>query len=221
MRKIAFAIFALLGLALLLWLGIWQVQRLAWKTGILDRIEARISAAPIALPASPTEEADEYLPVAVTGRLGGDEIHVLISTPQFGASYRVISALETAEGRRVLVDLGAIPVGEKDETRPSGEVAIVGNLLWPDETDGFTPEPDLSRNIWFARDLPAMAGALGTEEILVVARETSLPGPQPLPIDGAEIPNDHLQYAITWFSMAAIWAGMTLLLLWRMARRSS
>ena len=90
-------------------------------------------------------------------------------------------------------------------------LTITGNLDAPQEADGFTPPPDLGGNIWFARDVPAMADALGTDPVLVVLRdapETEL-GVTPWPVDTAGIPNDHLQYAITWFSLTAIWVGMT------------
>ena len=98
---------------------------------------------------------------------------------------------------------------------------ITGNLHWPQERDRFTPEPDAASGLWFARDVPQMAAALGTEPVLVVARavEPADGAFTPLPVDTAGIPNDHLGYALTWFSLAAAWAGMTLLLLWRIRRR--
>jgi surfeit locus 1 family protein len=70
----------------------------------------------------------------------------------------------------------------------------------------------MDENIWFARDVAAMAAALGTEEVLVVAKRTSFNDApvSPLPVDTSAIPNDHLTYAITWFSLAAIWIAMTL-----------
>ena len=106
-------------------------------------------------------------------------------------------------------------------TTPTGEVTVTGNLHWPQEIDSFTPEPDLEANIWFARDLPAMAETLNSEPLLIVARTTSLPdGPvMPLPVDTAGIPNDHLQYAITWFSLALIWVAMTAVFALRGTRR--
>ncbi len=221
MRWVSLAILGLGGVALLLTLGLWQLRRLEWKSALLADIEARIAAQPVALPAAPDPVADRYLPVAVTGRSTGRELHVLVSTAQIGPAYRVIVPFETG-GRRILVDLGAIATADKDAPRPPRQMTVIGNLHWPDEIDGFTPEPDRTGNIWFARDVPEMAAALDTEPLLVVARrvETPIPGVIPLPISTEGIPNDHLQYAITWISIAVLWAGMTLLLAWRMAGRT-
>jgi surfeit locus 1 family protein len=101
------------------------------------------------------------------------------------------------------------------------DVTVTGNLHWPDEVDRFTPAADTARNIRFARDVPAMAAALGTEPVMIILRDTSEPAPAvaPLPLDSAGIPNDHLGYAIQWFGLAAVWAGMTGWLLWRITRR--
>lgn len=200
-----------LGLIVLLSLGVWQVQRLQWKEGVLARIDARIDGAPQPLPETPTEENDEYLAVRVEGRFTGEGVDVLTSIKERGPGFRLVSVFETATGRRILVDRGYIPETAKDDPRPETEANVVGNLLWPDEVDGFTPDPDFGRNIWFARDLPAMAAALNTEPVLVVLRDTSetRPAATPLPVDSAGVPNDHLQYAITWFSLAAIWVLMT------------
>ena len=97
--------------------------------------------------------------------------------------------------------------GEPD--RPPDQVT--GLLLWPNETDSFTPEPDLGRNIWFARDVPAMAQALDTEPVLIVAQAHEL-DEWPCPRRRApNLPNNHLEYAITWFSPRGVWAGMTVL----------
>ena len=210
------------GAAVLISLGVWQVQRLAWKQAVLADITARISADSVALPVDPDPVADKYLPVAVTGTYDDQVIYVLVSQKQIGAGYRVIAPMQTDEGRRVLIDRGFVRLEERDAvTAPAGKVTVTGNLHWPQEIDSFTPAPDLKENIWFARDLPAMAQALNADPLLVVARETSLPdGPvTPLPVDTAGIPNDHLQYAITWFSLALIWAAMTLVFALRGSRR--
>ncbi len=214
-------LFGLIGCAILIALGTWQIQRLEWKRGILDEIEARISAVPVALPATPDPEADLYLPVQVSGRTSGPELRVLVSRKQLGAGYRIISAFETDDGRRILIDRGFVREADAGIPRPPAEMQIVGNLHWPDEIDSYTPPPDEDRQLWFARDVSAMAEALETEPVLVVVRETSAPvqGLGAMPVDTAGIPNDHLQYALTWYSLALVWAGMTLFLLWRIRRK--
>lgn len=221
-RIIGPLLIGVLGTAVLIALGVWQVQRLAWKEGVLADIEARIAAPPVPLPADPDPEADRYLPVAVTGEIGDEELHVLVSTRAEGPGFRVIAPLTLAEGRRVLLDRGFVRDEAKEAARPTGEARIEGNLHWPDEVDRFTPEPDPGENIWFARDVPAMAEALGTEPVLVVARETSLsaPGLTPLPVDTSGIPNDHLEYAVTWFGLAAVWAAMSVFLIRRTLGRT-
>ncbi len=294
--------FAAAGLALLIGLGLWQVQRLGWKQAILADIAARIVAAPVALPADPDPVAHRYLPVAATGRVTGAALRVLISLPQTGAGYRIIAPFDigapsplatlgavrqpagdlrramiapldgagpsdagaasgpgragaanvgttisneadagggsgaarmgsavpiTADigadpspdgGRRIMIDLGYVPVADAYRI-PSQPIAVTGNLHWPDEVDGFTPDADVAGNIWFARDVPAMAAALGTAPVLLVARTvTPDAGTVPLPVTTAGIPNDHLNYAITWFALGAIWTVMATVLLLRMIR---
>ena len=211
-------LFGIAGVAVLIGLGKWQVDRLAWKEGILADIEARISAEPVALPEAVEPDADRYLPVEATGRIGARALRVLVSRKQVGAGYRLVSALETG-GRRVLLDRGFIKVNA-DIPESSGKVRVTGNLHWPDDRLSSTPENDVAGNIWFARDIAQMAEVLETEPLLLVARAVSPPEPgvTPLPVDTKHIPNDHLSYAITWFSLAVIWAAMTGAFIWRQRR---
>lgn len=221
MRRIVIPlIFGLAGAAVLISLGIWQVQRLTWKAGVLAEIEAKIAAAPVALPAKPDPVRDKYLPVIAAGVLSGPELHVLVSRKNIGAGYRVIQPFDM-QGHRILVDRGFVRLEEKDTPRAQVHVTLTGNLHWPDEVDSYTPEPDRDRNIWFARDVPAMARALKTEPVLLVVRNSSQSDPSvtPLPVDTGAIPNDHLEYAITWFSLAAIWITMTGYFIWRQRRK--
>lgn len=216
-RTIFALFFGLGGAALLLALGFWQLDRLGQKEAMIAAIEARIAAGPVPLPAAPGPEADRYLPVTVEGRFGAGDILVLSPRKGLGAGYRVIAPFETAEGRRILVDRGFVPEARKTDPRPGGAARLTGNLDWPRETDRFTPAPDRASGLWFARDVPAMAGALGTEPVLLVLRETSqaVPPIGPQPVDTAGIPNDHLGYAVTWFSLAVVWLGMTAIFLRR------
>jgi len=221
-------IFGVAGVAVLIGLGAWQAKRLAAKEALIARLDQRLAADPVALPLPPDPVRDAFLRVRVTGRIGGGELHVLTSLIPYGPGFRVIVPLTDASGRVVLVDLGYVPEAMKDAgTRPAGPVEVVGTLYWPDETDGFTPAPDREANIWFARDLRPMAEALGTEPLLIVAeRHGGSPGetlgggewPKPLRL-GVNLANNHLQYAITWFSLALIWAVMSALLVRRERER--
>ena len=223
-RVVVPLIFGVLGVAALASLGLWQLQRLAWKEGVLAGIEARIGDAPMAMPAVPDAVADRYLPVEVSGRTTGEALYVLVSTKERGAGYRIISGFETGDGRRVLLDEGFVPVAGVDtRTAPApAEMRVVGNLHWPDEVDGFTPDPDLNAGLVFARDVEVLARALGTEPVLIVARNVIGPPLRatPFPVTTAGIPNNHLGYAVQWFGLALVWAGMTAFLIWRITRRS-
>ncbi len=219
LRKILFPVLlGLMGCAVLISLGVWQIQRLDWKTGVLNEIDAKIIAAPVDLPENPDPVEDRYLPVTLTGTTAGTPLYVLVTIEDFGAGYRLISAFET-DGRRILVDLGYVPLETLGDAPLAETLTITGNVHWPDEVDGWTPEPDPS-GIWFARDVAPMAAALNTEEVMVIARTVSgsSVSMMPLPVTSAGIPNDHLTYAITWFSLALVWAIMTLFLIFRTMR---
>lgn len=222
MRRLIFPVLmGVVGCAVLVALGTWQVQRLHWKEAVLARIEAQIAAAPVEVPAAPTEAQDEYLPVTVTGTLGGREVRVFSPVEGLGIGYRVLAVL-TAGDRALLVDLGFVPQdgGDLPQGRIAERVTITGNLLWPDEVTGSTPPPDAD-GIWYARDVAGISAELGTEPFLIVARgiEGADLGTVPVPVTTLGIPNDHLEYAITWFLLAVVWAAMTGYLIWRVIRR--
>ncbi|SFT80091.1 SURF1 family protein [Sedimentitalea nanhaiensis] len=216
MRRILFLlIFGVAGCSVLIGLATWQMQRLDWKQGVLAQMDSRIGADPVPLPATPDPAEDKYLPVTVDGTVLPGELHVLVSIKRVGPGYRIIAPFLTDDGRRILLDRGFVRTEAADAARSTGPLTVTGNLHWPQETDSYTPVPDMAANIWFARDVPAMAAALETQPVLVVARSQTGPAVTPLPVDTAGIPNDHLQYAITWFSLALIWALMTGYFLWR------
>lgn len=213
-RFLAAVLFGLAGTVLLVGLGLWQIQRLGEKEALIAELEATLSAGPVPLPAAPDPGRDAFLRVAVEGRIGARALHVLTTERPWGPGFRVIAPL-TLEGsdRTVLVDLGYIPEAMKTEEVAAGRAArVTGALFWPRVRDSFTPPPDREANIWFARDPEAMAEALGAEPVLVVADAHDL-GKWPKPVRlGADLPNDHLGYAVTWFSLALIWAVMGALL---------
>lgn len=215
-RRLVFPLLlGLVGCGILLSLTFWQIQRLGWKEAILSDIEARIYAAPIRL--ADAANAERYTPVALSGTLGSDYVRVLVSRKQIGPGFRIIGSLDTGT-RRVLVDLGFVRDGQPVPTL-GGQVRVIGNLDSPSEIDSYTPAPDLEKNLWFARDVPALAEALNTEPTFIAAREDVVAGIEAMPLSVETIPNDHAQYALTWFLLALIWAGMTGLLIWRIWQR--
>jgi len=217
-RMIAPIVFGIVGIAILVSLGNWQVRRLAWKEGVLAAIDAKVNGAPVPVPAAPDRERDMYLHVVATGQMGAGEVHVLSSSPETGPGYRIIVPFTLDDGRTILVDRGNVPEGQKQAVRPLENGTLEGNLLWMQDPPTFPP--DLAKNIWFNRDTVGLAEALGTEPVLLVMRQTGLQGaPYPVAV-GVNIPNNHLGYAATWYGFALVWLGMTLYLLIRIKRKT-
>lgn len=223
MRLLVPLIFGLVGAGILASLGTWQVQRLGQKQAYLARIEAQLAEAPVALPATPDPAVDQFRAVRVQATITGVPIRVLTSRKNYGPGYRLI-APATEDDRAFLVDLGFVQDGRFAGLEPlPSQIAVDGNLMWPDETDSFTPPPDTGQGLWFARDIAAMSAALDTSPTLIVARKTTpaVKDVSPMPVTTDGIPNDHLEYAITWFLLCAAWLGMTAYWLWRIRRRDT
>jgi surfeit locus 1 family protein len=218
-------------LAILIGLGMWQVKRLHWKEGLIARIAALQSAPPRGLATAlsgpldspeldftrvvadcPDIETTPYLRLyAVRGGAGG---------------YRIITVcrLTSAPFGSILVDRGFVRQEAAAAVRPGVKLsaAIVGVLRKGDKPTFVTPPNDARQNLWYSRDIPAMAKALGAERpaptYLMLEKPAPAgvgPTPAPIPLD---IPNNHLQYAVTWFGLAAALVGVYLASLWR--RRS-
>ncbi|MEP3052610.1 SURF1 family protein [Ascidiaceihabitans sp.] len=211
-RIFFFVIFGLGGAGILISLGTWQVQRLAWKQGLLAEIEARATASPRALTPELVADADNrYSPVKASGVFLEGYLRVLASRKTIGPVYRIIRPFQSNSIGKILVDTGWQRTADAVAPAPMHRVQIKGNLDRPQEIDQFTPDPDVIDNFWFARDVDAMAQMLGVDPVLMVLSEAPQVdlGVTPWPVETGNIPNNHLQYAITWFSLAAIWLAMT------------
>ena len=212
----ATVIFALAGAAVMVSLGLWQLDRLAWKEGKLDQIAKALAADPVPLGDLVASDDTAFTPVVLEGRLGSVELFVLTSSRDYGAGYRVIAPFETLGGRSVLLDRGYVTLEGRAAFRPVQEgIQVTGTLHIPDDRNSSTPENDVDGNIWFARDVDDMAAILGTDPVLVVAMSDTGQGVLPMPVDPATIPNNHLSYAIQWFLFATVWVGVTSVLAWR------
>ncbi len=212
-------LFGLAGAAVLVTLGVWQLQRLEWKQGLITELEARLAAEPVAIPAEPDSVRDNFLRVRFRGEVSEGRATVLTSRKPSGAGYRIIVPVDV-NGRSVLVDMGYATLARFDASKTApdrlGPVAgdvltITGTLFWP-EPDSSVPEPEFGpdKSLFFSREVRPLADALETEQVLVVAQETTATGEMPYaePL-GANLPNNHFQYALTWFGMAAAWLIMT------------
>jgi surfeit locus 1 family protein len=200
-------------IALMLGLGIWQLQRLEWKNAIIANVAARTHAAPITL-----EDALKLPPAEAEWRQVGARGHFLHAREVFLYGFRmgepglhVVTPFELSSGTVVLVDRGFVPNALRDPaTRPAGQVAgeteVTGILRLTQPPAWFTPPPDRGRRLWFSRDIPALAQAAGVAGAAPVVIEAGpAPNPGGLPQGGQTIvnfPNDHLSYALTWFGLA-------------------
>ena len=221
LRRMFFPILmGVVGCAVLVSLGVWQVNRMHWKAGVLAEIEARIHNAPVPLPEAPQRDADKYLPVTAQGRFTGEFVEVLFGIKGASPGVMVIEVFETTDARRILVERGFIEDEMRKLPRVNGESFVMGNLHWPQDASSSTPPPDEKTGLWFARDVPAMAAKLNTEPTFIVAVRPTGDGITPVPVDTSSIPNDHWGYAMTWFSLALVWAVMTGFLLWRIRRQA-
>jgi surfeit locus 1 family protein len=208
-------------LPVLLGLGFWQVERLAWKRDLIATMTERMAADPIALPAPETWlalDADmlEYTRVSLRGRfLHEQELHYFTQDKTGAPGYAVIVPLVLAgeTGAVVLVDRGFVPVAMKDpstreETRTDAEVNLVGILRTPQPRGPFDGADDPARNIWMVRDPATMAAHLDLARVapfIIEAEPDPMSGPWPKAgRTRVDLPNNHLDYALTWFGLSLV-----------------
>ena len=196
-------------------LGAWQVQRLHWKEGLIAQRDAALAALPIAPPQTLAEaQALEFHPVVAEGVFLHDrEILRIAPGPTGESGFDVLTPLRQMDGRVIFVNRGFVPTGRQDPaTRVAGQltgaVRVTGLLRLPPaaKPSWFTPDNRPDKNFWFWLDLPAMAAADRlTDAAAFYIEADATPNPGGWPKGGASaapLPNDHLQYALTWFSLA-------------------
>jgi len=201
---------------IMLALGTWQVQRMVWKAELLQRVEQRVKAAPVPLPTTLSDpESFEFRPVTVSGRYLHDKEMRLMARPRQGqVGYEVLTPLQRTDGGGVvLVNRGFVPMDRRDpatrpESRPEGELTLTGLVRLPQPAGWMQPENRPGADAWMRVDPPAMATAMGLSGVAPLVVE-ALPdaGRTGVVLNGiqpqVELPNNHLQYAITWYSLAA------------------
>lgn len=207
------------GVAILLYLGVWQTQRLVWKQGVLAELTERLDAPPLFVTGLETPEAHNFRRAVADGEYvqGVEPVRFLTSLRPFGPGHRVIYPFELRRGGRILVDRGFVKQGAAPTPPPLAQVGAAGVLHWPRERGFFTPEANKAEQLWFARDVDEMAAHFGALPVLLVLNENPSRSPIAVPVS-VDVPNNHLGYAITWFSLAVVWVAMTVIFVRRGAR---
>jgi cytochrome oxidase assembly protein ShyY1 len=215
-----------LGIAVLIGLGLWQLERKAWKEGLIAALEQRLAAAPVALPL-PAQwphldpAAEEFRRVTFRATFLHAQETLLYSAGSplrsdvSGPGYWVFTPARLADGRIVVVDRGFVPETAKDPARRAAgqtaePVTVIGALRWPEAPSWFVPDRATGDGLWLRRDHLRMAQTLGWGPVapFYVAQEAPMPAgglPRPGPLS-ATLRNPHLHYALTWFGLAAVLA---------------
>lgn len=215
---------AVLAFIVLIGLGTWQVQRKAWKEGLIAALDAQLAAPPIALPAPaswPTldRKTDEYRRVFFRATFDNSKEALVFAPPSTfrpdvdGPGYWVFTPAKLADGGTVMVNRGFVPDGRQDpKTRPRGQIVgpvdLVGSMRWPDTPHWFTPNDEPTKNLWFTANPRSIAAEKGIGPVapFYVEQESPVP-PGGLPKPGklvVTLPDNHLQYALTWYGLALV-----------------
>lgn len=209
-----------LGLALLLWLGTWQLQRLAWKNQLNADYDKAIASDPVALDVA----LEQYLAgkridgmkVKAQGKFAPrPALRFLTSTPQ-GPAWALVHGFELTSGSAVLVNRGKINHDQELPTSTDATVEVIGHVVWHDQGKGiFDVENKPEENFWYWWDVVAMTNQFSATHLnpnyVVVNLVPGSPGTEGLYVEApkANLRNNHLGYAITWFGLAAVLVVMT------------
>jgi surfeit locus 1 family protein len=232
-------VFAAAAVTVFVALGTWQLQRRVEKLALIETLDRCLSAVPTALPARSLwpqldRAEDEYRRVRFSAAFM-PAAHALVyagpspfPSDMPGAGYWVFALARTTSGDLLVVNRGYVPEGEKDaNSRAANDgaanVEVIGVMRWPQARSYFAPADDPLRNLWFVRDHLAIARAKGWGEVAPFYVELEEPPPTgglPRPaLFRPNIRNEHLQYAITWFGLAAVLIVM--LVLWVRTQRDA
>ncbi|MFG1427097.1 SURF1 family protein [Roseixanthobacter glucoisosaccharinicivorans] len=197
--------------ALLVGLGIWQLERRAWKLDLIARIEARVHAPPVAAPGPQawtgiSAASDEYRRVRATGTFLNDRETLVKAVTERGGGFWVVTPLKTDAGFTVLVNRGFVPPDEARAARRTSDPSVVVGLMRMSEPKGgFLRANDPAGDRWYSRDVPAIAQKRGVPDAApyFIDAEASGGGPQG-GLTIIDFPNNHLIYALTWFGLAVM-----------------
>ncbi|MEO0391743.1 MAG: SURF1 family protein [Pseudomonadota bacterium] len=211
------SLFVLVSLAVLVSLGTWQMQRLAWKTDLISTIESRALADPISLPSAPFADRLNHQAVTVQGLwLAGTEQFVPAKVHERELGEWLLQVMALDDGRQLLINRGWVPLCWREDTcrqpDPATETTVTGILRFGFEQGPMVPdnEPDQAR--WYWLDVPAIEQALAIGDLVpgvIFAQGAPGDATPPIPqIPALNLRNQHLQYAMTWYSLALVLLGI-------------
>ncbi|YCA77558.1 SURF1 family protein [Cupriavidus sp. JZ107] len=223
------ALLAVVAFAGLFALGTWQVERRAWKFDLIERVEARVHAPPVDAPAPErwplvSAAADEYRHVRVTGTFLHDRETLVQATTALGGGFWVMTPMRMRDGTVVLINRGFVPqefrAGEsRADNEPSGETTVTGLLRITQTGGGFLRSNDPAADLWYSRDVQAIAAARGLERVApyfidadgdAQQAPAASGAPRRWPVGGLTVVtfhNSHLVYALTWYGLALMVLG--------------
>jgi surfeit locus 1 family protein len=232
MKRRLFATLCLLLAAGFAALGIWQVERRAWKLGLIARVEARVHAAPRPLPNRATwkrldPEDLAYTRMSTRGVFLNDRETLVQALTDAGAGWWVVTPLQTRSGI-VLINRGFVPPEYREpNTRragsPDGEVAVTGLVRVTEPSGGFLRTNDPAADRWYSRDVASIARRRQLADVAPFFIDAdATPNPGGYPLGGLTViafRNTHLVYALTWFTLAGFAAGGTVMVLRKAEKR--
>jgi len=228
----------LAAVATLIALGTWQIQRKAWKEALIETLDQRLSAAPTPLPPRASwgglqKLQDEFRHVRFSAQLLPEtEAFVFTSgsglrSDVTGPGYWVFALARSADGSLLAINRGFVPQDRKEAIARSmnqagGPIDMIGVMRWPEPRSYFSPHGDAGRNLWFVRDHLAIAAARGWHQrggelapFFIDLEAPIPPGGWPRPgVLKANLRNEHLQYAITWYGLAVVLIIMFAVWIW-------
>jgi surfeit locus 1 family protein len=217
--------------ALFVVLGVWQVKRLAWKEALIARVDAGIHAPPVPVLSVPADlpadqvKAMEYRRLSLHGQWLAQDTMLTFGPSSIGTGYWVLTPMRLDGGQVFYVNRGFVPMGTRQAAviaaTPAGPVDIVG-LMRPSETKGGFMQPNVpAQDRWYSRDIGAIAArrhvtaqtawfidAQSVGPLTRQAIDAAALAKQPVAgLTVIDFPNNHLGYAITWFTLALFSLG--------------
>ncbi len=211
MRRLLLAAIALCVIAGLVALGVWQLQRRTWKLALIDQVEHRLAAPPVPAPGPAAWPAigpqSTYTRLSVHGLLLNDRTTFTQAVTDFGPGFWAMTPMKTDGGFTLLVNRGFVPTQALPATKAADSVTITGLLRTTEPKGGFLHTNDPAADRWYSRDVAAIAArrSLGpVAPYFIDADRVSEPGSPRGGLTIVTFPNNHLQYALTWFAMAGL-----------------